>query len=130
MILLYIDDDTEEIDIFLDALKAIDPAIKCYTAQDGEEALHLLDNITPDLIFLDINMPRMNGKKCLIALKAHPRLRKIPVIMYSTSKNIAEMSEFYQLGAVQFMTKQYSFTSLCHQLRSALHMVVSDTLKS
>src|SRR5688572_30884496 len=67
MTILYIDDDADDREIFMEAVKTISPEIVCYEACDGVEGLVTLHSlvIPPDVIFLDVNMPRMNGKQSL-----------------------------------------------------------------
>src|SRR5688572_16547895 len=86
--LLIIDDDIEDQEIFIEALREVDPAALCYAAISGEEAFTKLEKdmvMLPDLIFLDLNMPKQNGKQVLREIKNTRSLLSIPVIMYSTS---------------------------------------------
>ena len=76
--IMIVDDDPDDVQLFCEAVAEIDPLYNCLVAYNGEEALKLLQNTntTPDFIFLDLNMPRMNGKQCLaqfkkISLKLH-----------------------------------------------------------
>ena len=106
--LLIVDDDADEIDLFCLAVGEIDKTIHCISARNGEEALQLLrKNLLrkPDCIFLDLNMPRMNGKQCLGLIKKDPEFSEIPVIIYSTSKLPDDYKETKSLGAVHFLTK-------------------------
>ncbi|HEX8040870.1 MAG TPA: response regulator, partial [Chryseosolibacter sp.] len=113
-------DDQEDRDFFCEALKEIDPSIVCLMAGSGFEAVAMLQSHmpVPDLIFLDINMPMMDGKQCLRKIKSIPELESIPVIMYSTSTNTREIRECYKLGAVDFLIKPYSYEKLAHDLAS------------
>ena len=106
--ILIVDDDQDDIELFCDALKSINETIECVTASNGEEALYILNKENaslPDYIFLDLNMPRLNGKQCLKRLKASSKLCDIPVIIYSTSKLKEDDREAEQLGAALFLTK-------------------------
>jgi CheY-like chemotaxis protein len=88
LIILLVDDDPEDRELFLEVLKEIDPSVSCITAENGEEALKLLSielTILPDLIIMDINMPFMNGIKCLSRIRQFGKLQTMPVIMYSTT---------------------------------------------
>lgn len=120
MVVLNVDDDQEDREFFCDALREIDPTITCLVAESGMEALALLENgsLLPDYIFLDINMPMMDGKQCLKVLKSIPRLEPIPVIMYSTSTDTREIKECYKLGAIDFLIKPHSFEKLVNDLTS------------
>lgn len=70
--------------------------------------MKLLSNIEyplPDFIFLDIRMPRIDGKKCLVEIKKDERLKNIPVIIYTTSKGVEESKELRDMGAFHFISK-------------------------
>jgi DNA-binding response OmpR family regulator len=116
-----VDDDHEDSDFFTEAVNEIDPEIKCWVAKDGKEALNLLMKemvMTPDYVFLDINMPLMNGRETLIEMKKNTRLRDIPVIMYSTTSDTKEIKSFYELGAHDFLIKPHNFNKLVEALTS------------
>ena len=120
MVVLNVDDDQEDREFFCEALREIDPSIVCLTAESGMEALSLLQRQTPtpDYIFLDINMPMMDGKQCLKVLKNIPEFAAIPVIMYSTSTDSREIRECYKLGAEDFLIKPHSYEKLVNDLTS------------
>jgi CheY-like chemotaxis protein len=123
MFVLIIDDDTEDRELFLEALREVDGNIKGISAQDGREAMRLLEHelvILPDFIFLDINMPIMNGKECLINLKKHRKLKAIPIVMYSTTSDTNEIKDFYKLGAYDFLIKPSNFRNLVEALESII----------
>src|SRR5688500_11969216 len=107
MTVFYADDDKEDCELFTEALVNVDPEVRSIIASDGREALAYLNNTRelPDYIFLDINMPLVDGKKCLIEIKNNSRLRSIPVIMYSTTSDTTEIMEYYKLGAHDFLIK-------------------------
>ena len=113
-----IDDDIDDQELFIEAVKEIDAGIQCDCASNGEEALDLLGkaDTLPDLIFLDLNMPRLNGKQCLERLKSNKDLRNIPVIIYSTSSQENDVRDTLALGAIHFLTKPSSFHELCDTL--------------
>ena len=117
------DDDADDREIFIEAIKEIDNTIQCFCAHDGEDALKTLSGDIfqrPDLIFLDMNMPRLNGKQVLAELKKKEGLRDIPVIMYSTFIGNADKEEMNQLGAVHFLTKATEFDKLVDSLKFIL----------
>lgn len=122
MLVLIIDDDTEDRELFLEAIGQVDPTIKCTSAKDGRDAIRLLtkETILPDYIFLDINMPLMNGKECLVEIKKNSRLKNIPVIMYSTTSDTHEIRGYYALGAHDFLIKPYNFKKLVEALESII----------
>ena len=123
MLILFIDDDADDYDVFREALKIIDDRAKCLHAVSGEDALDLLKNILlvlPDLIFLDVNMPTMGGKECLRKIKEVERLKDIPVIMYSTTANPREIDIFYAMGAVKFIIKPVTFGELTWKIKDVI----------
>src|SRR5690348_4240316 len=94
--LMIIDDDDDDRELFYEAVTSIDEKYTCMMAVSGEQAIELLREPVdhePDLIFLDLNMPRMNGKQCLIKLRQFEHLSHIPIIIYSTSKIQRDVEE-------------------------------------
>ena len=114
-----IDDDIDDQEIFALVLKSINPSITCITANDGIEAVTKLtgeETFNPDYIFLDLNMPRMDGKQCLQEIRKISRLNGTPVIIYSTSSNQRDILETRALGANDYLEKQSSMTELKNKL--------------
>ena len=120
---LLVDDDTDDQELFCEALGEVDSTIICDYAADGFEALNKLktgrENL-PDIIFLDINMPEMDGWQCLTTIKNNGSYSDIPVIMYSTSshKKLSKIAK--DLGALFFFTKPNDYL----QLKSIINTVV------
>ncbi|MCG7858238.1 response regulator [Flavihumibacter sp.] len=114
-----VDDDLDDTEIFQEVLSFIDPTIQCSTAENGRDALDKLSRVTfiPDLIFLDLNMPRMDGKECLRKLKENLLLRNIPVIIYTTSSQSKDIEETMEAGAIKFITKPLNVNDLEKILR-------------
>jgi CheY-like chemotaxis protein len=126
MNILIVDDDEDDRDLFCDAVNVVDPEITCIRARNGEEALNGLkaDHISkPSLIFLDLNMPRVNGVQFLREIKKIPALDRIPVIIYTTSKLKEDREITRKLGAVHFITKPSSLRELCNEIEVAISMV-------
>lgn len=121
MIILVVDDDVEDLEFFGQAVQELDPEINCVEAYNGLEALKVLkrNSFLPDYIFLDINMPLMNGRKCLEEIRSNEVFRDIPVIIYSTTSDQSQIEEFRQLGA-GFLTKPNSFGELLTALKKIL----------
>jgi CheY-like chemotaxis protein len=109
-----IDDDQDDHDIFAMAVKEFNESIHCYFAADAIEALERLntDDFLPDCIFIDMNMPRMNGIECLERIKSTHRLRPVPVCMYSTSLDPNMLTRSKELGAKDFIVKPASVSVL------------------
>ncbi|NLR82645.1 response regulator [Chitinophaga eiseniae] len=118
---LLIDDDIDDRMIFGEVLKELAPDINYHEAINGEDALMKLSrDFTPDLIFLDLNMPRINGKQFLAEIRQLDHLKHIPVIIYTTSSHDSDKKETRQLGASYFLTKPNSLHELTHTLSRIL----------
>lgn len=121
--LFIIDDDVEDQEILMEALKEVDPTIQCFTAISGEDAFKQFSTdmiVLPDIIFLDMNMPKLNGKQVLSEIRRHTVFYQIPVIMYSTSFAPRDIEEIRQIGAVHHLLKPSRFDELCMALRDVL----------
>jgi CheY-like chemotaxis protein len=89
-------------------------------ARDGVELLQSLrigDNHTPDVIFLDINMPHLDGFEVLVQLKADPRLRSIPVIVVTSTDSQREINRAYELGANSYVVKPVGIEAFIDRVR-------------
>ncbi len=123
---LLVDDDMDDTYLFCQVLAEVDPGIQFATASNGQDALEQLfaeGAPLPDVIFMDLNMPRMDGKQCLFEIKQHPKLQHIPVMMYTTSSHSTDIEQTMQLGAVCFITKPSDFK----ELKNILAIVASYT---
>jgi DNA-binding NtrC family response regulator len=121
--ILIVDDDDDDRALFFDAMREIDSSIKCLSANDGHDALKFLknsDNSLPDYIFLDLNMPRLNGKQFLAEIKKLSHLSHIPVIIYSTTGRKEDIDETKRMGALQFITKPTLFNEIVDAIMAVL----------
>jgi CheY-like chemotaxis protein len=111
MTILLVDDDEDDRKLFIEATKEVDSTITCFSAADGVEALAYLrddQNAAPDFVFLDLRMPGFSGEECLIEMKQEPRMANVPVIVYTTSRDVRESVRLKQLGAAHFASKPVS----------------------
>lgn len=129
LIILYAEDDFDEFDFFREALLRYDRTVKLYHARNGVHALESLTNYTPDFIFLDINMPLMDGWECLDSIKKTPRLADVPVFMISTTRDHASHKKSIFKGALSCFVKPYSEEEWLAVFREAFSRR-SDTVKS
>lgn len=123
--LMIVDDDSDDREFFCEALNDIDSSAECLVAINGEDALKILRNgikQLPDFIFLDLNMPRMDGRTCLAELKKDAKLKNIPVIIFSTSSYPQDIEETHERGAAYFLTKPSDFK----KLKSEIVFVMSE----
>jgi CheY-like chemotaxis protein len=116
--ILLVDDDPDDRFFFEEALSSADPSVKLHSAVDGVQAVDACktEAFMPDLIFMDVNMPRMNGIHCLTAIKAMEKYADIPVIMYSTSSYYKE--ECLRVGAADYIEKPADFKLLYNLLKN------------
>lgn len=119
------DDDRDDTDLFCEALTEIDKSIVCHCAVNGEELLKILYSLdqNPQLVFLDMNMPIMDGRQCLKVLKSDERYKQIPVIMISTSSHQTDINISLQLGALGYFVKPNDFNDLKDVLQ-----IITDNL--
>ena len=118
---LLVDDDKDDQEIFRFALKKVDPEVSCLLANDGVFALEKLQDDSfklPEFIFVDINMPRLNGVQVLGEIKKIDLLKKIPVYMYSTSGQPDIIQKCKKMGAADFIVKSANISDLEDALRS------------
>ena len=120
--ILLIDDDDDDQEIFIAALKKLPCSIKCTALSNAKEALEKLNGkaLHPQLIFLDLNMPVMNGQQFLFEIKKDDVLKTIPVIIISTSSHPATIKLTKEMGAHEFITKPNRFDELVAILQTIL----------
>jgi CheY-like chemotaxis protein len=125
-IFMIIDDDEDDRFFFKEALEQIHKSIVCLEATDGADAIEVLHkaSVLPDFIFLDMNMPRMDGRECLKELKNDVLLQKIKVVMYSTFFSEQSIAEFLDLGASTYLKKPTDLNNLLGQIKDALNRAV------
>lgn len=121
MIVLHVDDDPDDSALFCEAVKEAAPYFKCLIADSAASAFEILSDrqLIPDYIFLDMNMPKMNGLECLRLIKNNHSLQHIKVIMYSTASDPTHIKEFKKLGA-GFLAKPDRFETLVKNLSEIL----------
>ena len=122
IIILYAEDDEDDRLLTRDALRASRLANVLYVVEDGEEAMDYLfrrgkyvdpaASPRPDLIILDLNMPKKDGPEALKEIKATPGVRHIPVVILTTSKTEEDIFRSYDLGASSFIAKPVTFQSM------------------
>ena len=123
---LYIEDDDAAFVLVRIVLDERAPHIQLFRAHDGEEALLLLhgsapgqQGLKPDLILLDLNLPKKNGIAVLSDLKASETLRAIPVVMFSTSSAAQDKSDALNGGAQDYITKPSSLDQFIEAVKIA-----------
>jgi CheY-like chemotaxis protein len=126
--ILLIDDDQDDAELFIEALEeaGLDAVVAHFS--DGNEAVNQLRGKAipiPDIAFLDINMPQINGWDCLRELKLIAHLKKIPIVMYSTSNFDNQDLRPEDVGATAFLTKPDNFEELKIRLSTIISQFAS-----
>ena len=117
---LLVEDSSDHAFLIKRAINSEYQDIEIEWAKDGEEAVELImeDNIKPDLIILDIKMPRMNGFDVLKILKTNQRTKHIPIVILSTSADKTDITLAYSLYANSYVTKPIEITEFRSKLKS------------
>lgn len=125
--IVYADDDADDRLLTHEAMKASRLANDMYFVEDGEELLDFLNSrgkysdrkTAPQatVVLLDLNMPRMDGREALSRIKADPRLRRIPVVVLTTSSAETDIVRSYDIGANSYIVKPVTFDALVEVMR-------------
>jgi len=125
MEILLVDDNPGDVRLTAEALRYGMVENRLYTASDGVEALSFLrrlgryaDAPRPDIILLDLNMPRMNGRQLLAEIKEDSVLKKIPVVILTGSREMDDIVKTYDLHANCYVTKPIDFEHFIEMVRS------------
>jgi len=125
--ILYIEDDSMDVDLAKTVLNAISPTeqYNMSVVDDGEKALQYLEKrepyhkaVRPDIILLDLNLPRLHGTEVLKKIRESEKLKNIPVVILTTSSLQADIDRSYELGACAYLTKPNVFKDFKETFRS------------
>jgi len=129
-VLLYVEDEDAAVFLLETALKEADIDVALYRVADGDEALDFLkktgayqDVPRPDLVLLDLNLPRRTGLEVLSEMKQDAELRKLAVVVFTSSSLAVDKRRSMALGAQEYITKPASFDGFVAAVKSAcMHM--------
>jgi len=117
------DDDMDDCGFFKKALAALPLSTHLSVVNDGEQLMQLLTTETnelPDVLFLDLNMPRKNGMECLAEIKQNAKLKDLSVVIFSTSNDDAVMRKLFKDGAHIYIHKPGDFKQLKEVINNAI----------
>jgi len=124
-VVLLVEDNDNDIELTKIAFEQAKFAVDLRLARDGEDCLSFLrkeggyaDAPTPDIVLLDLHMPRMNGLEVLEAVNADDRLRRLPIIVLTTSENDRDMYAAYQLRCSGYIVKPVGFINFAQAIQS------------
>jgi CheY-like chemotaxis protein len=124
-VILLIDDDLDDQEIFSITIEKISPHIRCEFADDGVHGLERLrkELLLPNLILIDLNMPRMDGLECLEYIRKIDHLKDIQAYIYSTSADRATIEKSMMIGANGFLKKETNPAVLQQRLTTILSTI-------
>jgi len=117
---LLVEDNPGDARLVREALKDSSDPLELIVASDGQEALDMLETLRPDIILLDLNLPKVDGRDVLKSIKSTPHLRRIPVVILSTSEAELDINNAYDAHANSYITKPLDFTrftSIIHDIQ-------------
>lgn len=119
--ILLVDDDPDDQELFCDIVNKISPGLACEIAENGARALTFLrERSSPSIIFLDLNMPIMNGYEFLKEASASNLFSGIPVVVYTTSSGENDMMRVKKFGVKRFLTKLSNPSQTQSQIENTL----------
>ena len=127
--ILLADDDLDDCNFFKHALEELSHSAQLTTVHDGEQLMqHLSEHSEhlPHVLFLDINMPRKNGLECLAEIKRNPKLKDIPVVMFSTSNSWDTINMLFNSGSHVYIHKPSDFAQLKQVIHHALPIAAEE----
>ncbi|MGC1301252.1 MAG: response regulator, partial [Caulobacteraceae bacterium] len=113
--ILFVDDDPIVREFA--TVHLVEEQVRVSLADDGDTALDMIDADAPDIILLDLEMPRMDGFEVLTRLGAQPHTRRLPVIVVTGREDTAAIDRAYESGAASFLVKPINWRLLSHQIR-------------
>lgn len=121
------DDDQDDCELFEDVLKQILPVCRLTVFNNGNDLMESLSpSNKPEILFLDINMPLKNGMDCLLEIRAQRHFSRLPIVMFSSSREPKFMDSSYGYGANLYYSKPTSFNELIAGLSNLLKMNWDD----
>ncbi|MEC5166388.1 CheY-like chemotaxis protein [Flavobacterium sp. PL11] len=129
--LLLADDDMDDRLFFQDAIEELFTTNNLITVNDGVELMNFLRatlSELPDILFLDLNMPRKSGFDCLSEIKLNELLKGIPVVIFSTSLDLEVVNKLYDNGAHYYIRKPGNFNILKKVIREATIRLEKDSI--
>ena len=118
--ILVVDDNAQNVELMQAYLETLNCTV--HTAADGVEALEKVPKVRPDLILLDIMMPRMSGFEVCRRLKADPKTREIPILMVTALNELGDIERGVESGTDDFLTKPINKLELLTRVKSLLRV--------
>jgi CheY-like chemotaxis protein len=123
--IVLVDDDPDEHLLFEDALRELPHPPSLRYARDGQQLMHMLSDETsplPAIVFLDLNMPRMNGFECLQLIRKSQRFTTLPIVIFSTASQSQAVDAVFEQGANYYVRKPNTFAMLKEAIARVLEI--------
>ena len=130
--LLLADDDADDCLFFKEALEEIPVTASLATVNDGIQLMQHLQarrHLFPDILYLDLNMPRKNGYECLSEIRNNEKLRRMPIVIYSTPFDKASAESLYEQGASYYIRKPAEFPNLKKVIQRSIELISTSRTK-
>lgn len=127
--ILLADDDTDDCFFFKEAVTTLIPHANFTAVHDGEQLMQRLADETnklPDVLFLDLNMPRKNGFECLTEIKQHQKLKHLQVVIFSTSHSYDDINITFKTGSDVYVRKPSNYDQLLQLIQHALPIAADN----
>lgn len=124
-----VDDDEDDRNFFEEALSEISLNTEIHSFSNGVDLMaHLLgiSEKLPDVLFVDLNMPLMNGEECIEDVRSEQQFNDIPIVVYSTVCDEVQLQKLKSIGANGYLPKPNTFAGLKQKLRNALDSMTND----
>lgn len=128
---LHVEDDPNDVLLLQRAFKKINPQVQIRAVSDGDKAVAYLSggegyeeasaNPAPNLVLLDLKMPRKSGLEVLAWIRSEGDLRRVPVLIFTSSKHDQDINRAYELGANSYLVKPVGFDALMEMVRTINH---------
>lgn len=125
--ILLVDDSEDDVFLITEAFRRHETQSEVDSLLSGDEACEYLfscgekERPLPDVVLLDINMPRLTGFEVLSRIRSHPATRTLPVVMLTTSDHPADIKQAYACGANSYLQKPLEYQHLCEMIGQFLH---------
>lgn len=119
---VFAEDDEDDQLYFKEVFREIDPGIHIVFVTDGIRLSQLLQHFLPDLLFLDLEMPYKNGLQCLVELRENPVSTDLPVVVFSSTVQPANIQTAYEMGADLFLHKSSRYSEYADSLKKIINL--------
>ena len=129
--ILLADDDIDDCLFFKEALEELIVPTQLTSVHNGEQLMQVLTNETnelPQVLFLDLNMPRKNGFECLSEIKGNKKLKRLPVVIFSTSFEQEVVNQLYKSGAQYFIRKPSEFSQFKKIIQHTITLLIQENI--